>query len=63
MARGRVFRVLCACCDALISKLYMALANAARALSLQFSSARSKRFSANLPGESRRQATSKPGRL
>jgi hypothetical protein len=54
MARGRVFRVLRACCDALISKLYMALVNAARALSLQFSSARSKRFSARLPGESRR---------
>jgi hypothetical protein len=48
MARGMVFLVLCACCDALITKLYMARANAARAHSLQFSSARSKRFSASL---------------
>ena len=61
MARSRVFHAPCAYCDASITKLYMAQANAARALSLQFSSARSKRFGASLQPKSPRRATPKPG--
>ena len=57
VARAWVFRATSDCCGARISKLCMARANAARALSLQFSSARSRRFGASLPGQGPRPAT------
>jgi len=56
VARAWVFRATSDCCGALISKLCMARANAARALSLQYFSARSRRSGASLPGEGPRLA-------
>ncbi len=60
-AHGRIFPAPCACCNAPTTKLCMARANAARALSLQFSSARSERFSARIQRERSRRAAPKPG--
>src|SRR5258706_13278703 len=51
MARGWVFRAPYDYCGASITRLFMARVNAARALSLQFSSARSRRFGASLQAE------------
>jgi hypothetical protein len=61
MARSRIFHAPCGYYDASITKLFMERANAARALSLQFSSVRSKRFGASLQGEGPRRTTPMPG--